>query len=870
MPFVIVLDDLHYADKDSVSLIKTIVDDTVRSRELKLLFVGASRPLENVEGGSVIDSNMHFVDGTNLYKNNTELRSDEESSSLAKIWGGRLPPMKSLPSLGGGRGGGGAAAAAGAAGDKTSRTSDDDVVKRFVRSIPTTGLRKIILPGLNSRSIESMLLKLFAIDCLGEEEKEEIYQQEDEEVCHYDNNNSNNNKNQDLADLASLVHKKTDGNAFVVVYVLRQLEKRGLLYYDDTDERWRWELDQIVEEIDSTELCVRDMIVDDLRKLDQRQRDVLITAACFGLSHFELSTIVHAMDVVNDQMELQDSINDGDFSSSFINRDVEEGDYTDHVTIRDNIQKTRTILDTSITNGFVQELSSGRFKFSHDRIREAAYSLLPSGTEREKVHLQIARQLRRWMDTEEETGVCLSSDMVILHAAKQYNFGQALITDSWERRDVAELNFYAAEVAAKKASFATSAYYLYNGLSVLGDNAWTDYYDLTLKMTTAYTMAQFACGEFNECISSADEVVAHGKEWSHKSEMYHIKLRCLLQLKRIEEGLELGRNIMALLGHPLPKRFLELHLIRDFLKVKSFFDGMTDDELRRIPEFEDDDYVEAMAVLARMMEFSFYGGPEIYFDVFAMRAFLAVKERGSHPFITPYGVGGWAWVLCVEGKFSEAVRFAKLGRELNDKLCVGKYRGIGARCKMIVCHYIYCWQEPLSSLLEPISNALTEMCVVGALDLYHQDVNTLLRHGFVSGMPLEELAKTCHKVLESLNDYGQPVFWNTSAPVAQAVSNFMGQSKNPTVLGGAYIDPEINVDDWEDSNKAVLNQYHLFSMIVKYHFGDYSGANTDMKKLNKSLWDDGPGKPLFSKLARSHILFAIFVFVFVFAFPVRI
>eukprot|EP00529_Nitzschia_sp_RCC80_P007029 CAMPEP_0113505480 /NCGR_PEP_ID=MMETSP0014_2-20120614/35344_1 /TAXON_ID=2857 /ORGANISM="Nitzschia sp." /LENGTH=1456 /DNA_ID=CAMNT_0000400805 /DNA_START=187 /DNA_END=4558 /DNA_ORIENTATION=- /assembly_acc=CAM_ASM_000159 len=818
VPLVMVLDDLHFADKDSVQLIKTIVDDTVRSKELKLLFVGASRPVGDVS----IDSRHHHSDD-NM---NTMEESHKSTASSAlfnpnKIWGGRLAPIKSLLS--------------GRADTPPSQT-DEEAVKCVVRSVPTSGVRKIILPGLSALDIESMIRKLIAVDPIEE--------------------GVDNNGIEDLADLASVVHKKTDGNAFVVVYVLRQLEKRELLYYDESVGSWKWKLRRITEEIDPTK-CVRGMIVDELRALDRRQREVLITAACFGLSHFELSTIVHAMDVVNDQMVLQESINEEDLSSMLTWLDV-EGDYTDHVTIRGSIEKTKTILDKSVENGFVHEISpavlnsvmigSGRLHIhffqpeenGHRSIYGLRDSLLPSGRERKQVHLRIARQLRRWMDTEEETGVCLSSDMVVLHAAKQYNFGQALITDQWERLDVAELNFQAAEVAARKASFATSSYYMYSGLSVLGENAWTDYYDLTLKMTTAYTRAQFSCGEFDECISSADEVISYGKEWSHKRDMYHTKMLCLLQQKRIDEGLKLGRYIMDILGHPLPKRFLELHLIRDFLKVNSFFKDMTDDEIRNIPEFEDENYVEAMAVLARMMEFSFYGGPEIYFDAFAIRAYLTMKEKGSHPSITPYGIGGWGWVLCVDGKFSEAARFANLGLELNEKLCTGKYRGIALRCKIVTFYYFFGWKDPLSTLTEPISNALTEMCTVGALDLYHQDVATLLRHGFVSGLPLEKLAKTCHKVLESLNDYTQPVFWNTSAPVAQAVLNLMGRSKNPAVLAGAYIDPDVSVDDWEDSNKAVLNQYHLFSMIVKYHFGDYSDAKNDMKQLNKSLWDDGP------------------------------
>jgi hypothetical protein len=233
--------------------------------------------------------------------------------------------------------------------------------------------------------------------------------------------------------------------------------------------------------------------------------------------------------------------------------------------------------------------------------------------------------------------------------------------------------------------------------------------------------------------------------------------------------------------------------------------------------------------------------PEIYFDAYAVRSFVAVKELGTHPTITPYAVALWGWILMIEGKFLEASRFGKLSVELADKQCTGKLRGMRARLHVVSYYYLSGWNEDLTSSLEPMSKHLADMCASGALDLYHQDINTYLRQSFVAGVPLEKLSVTCDKVLEALKDYSQPLFWNTSAPISQAVLNFMGRSEDPTVLAGAYIDPGTSVEQWEDSNKTVLNQYYLFSMIVKYHFGDFKGADDAQAKLNKSLWGDGPG-----------------------------
>ena len=184
-------------------------------------------------------------------------------------------------------------------------------------------------------------------------------------------------------------------------------------------------------------------------------------------------------------------------------------------------------LHSVVRSGLVEEISPGHFKFSHDRVREAAYSLLPEGNARKALHLKIGRQLRTWMDTESELGTNLSEESLLLHAAKQLNYGADLITDTWERLDVAELNFHAAEVAANKSSFFPSMEYLKHGISILGGcnhNPWKEHYGLMLKLSVALSRIQYCCGLHNESLQSANDVIMHSKTFVDRRNVYHTKL----------------------------------------------------------------------------------------------------------------------------------------------------------------------------------------------------------------------------------------------------------------------------------------------------------------------------------------------------------
>jgi histidine kinase len=116
-----------------------------------------------------------------------------------------------------------------------------------------------------------------------------------------------------------------------------------------------------------------------------------------------------------------------------------------------------SLLREAASNGLVVEVAPGRFKFAHDRIREAAYTLLPGENShaRRMLHLKIGRQLISWTDQSCELGIssAYTEESLLFHATKQLNLESSLIKDSWEKLDLAEQNFACAKLAARKTSF---------------------------------------------------------------------------------------------------------------------------------------------------------------------------------------------------------------------------------------------------------------------------------------------------------------------------------------------------------------------------------------------------------------------------------
>jgi predicted ATPase len=153
-----------------------------------------------------------------------------------------------------------------------------------------------------------------------------------------------------VAPLARLVHARTAGNPFFTIQFLATLHKEGLFAYDAGAGHWQWDLEEIRTQGLSDN--VAELMVAKLKRLPTATQQALMLAACIG-STVEVPTLVLAG--ACPETRLQTDLQEAVAAGLLLNHD-------------------------------------GAYHFLHDRVREAAYGLIP---EKERVarHLQIGRRL---------------------------------------------------------------------------------------------------------------------------------------------------------------------------------------------------------------------------------------------------------------------------------------------------------------------------------------------------------------------------------------------------------------------------------------------------------------------------------------------
>ncbi|HTN90314.1 MAG TPA: AAA family ATPase, partial [Sorangium sp.] len=207
--------------------------------------------------------------------------------------------------------------------------------------------------------------------------------------------------------LARLVHEKTGGNPFFVLQFLLELHQEGLIAFDGEQGGWRWDVAAIRAK-GFTDNVV-DLMAGKLQRLSTPTRDALQLAACLG-SSVDLDTL--ALVASRPAAELRETLAEA---------------------VREGLLLCR----------------GDACRFLHDRVQQAAYSLIPEGQLAE-VHLCIGRLLLEGRSAGER-------EEALFDIVGHLNRGAALIRSPAERADLAALNLRAGRRARAAAAHESAA-----------------------------------------------------------------------------------------------------------------------------------------------------------------------------------------------------------------------------------------------------------------------------------------------------------------------------------------------------------------------------------------------------------------------------
>jgi predicted ATPase len=300
------------------------------------------------------------------------------------------------------------------------------------------------------------------------------------------------------APLAHLVHEKTGGNPFFAIQFISSLADEGMLAFDHDAACWSWDLARIHAK-GFTDNVV-DLMIIKLVRLPAQTRTALQQLACLG-NHAEITTLSLVLEMSQEQV--------------------------------------RAALWDSVRQGLVEQLD-GSFKFIHDRVREAAYSLIPEAS-RAEAHVRIGRLLLARTSPQER-------EETIFDIVNHLNRGAALISSQEEREQLAELNLVAGERAKASAAHASALTYLFSGATLLPENSWKHRHDLTFALELNRAECEYVAGQLGPAEERLSKLATHAATLIEKAAVACLRMDLYVSLGQFSRAIAVGLDCLRDMG----------------------------------------------------------------------------------------------------------------------------------------------------------------------------------------------------------------------------------------------------------------------------------------------------------------------------------
>ncbi|MFT3770881.1 MAG: AAA family ATPase [Minicystis sp.] len=280
--------------------------------------------------------------------------------------------------------------------------------------------------------------------------------------------------------LAAIVQQKTAGNPLFVERFLRHLHRSGLLVFDADRGAWDWDVRRIAAAT-VTENVV-ELMVTTIRGLPEATQRVLTIASCLpGRIELGLLAALAGAPVCAVSRELWSALREGLLVPQA-------------APIPAAAAGDEPVSEEQVTRGAV-------YRFVHDRVQEAAYSLL-SGDEQKRLHLAAGwKLLEGAMDRE--------GDERLFDAVDQLDRGADLLVAEAERLRVAELDLRAARKARLASAFAQGLGYARRGLALLPEEARRAHPALWVALSREAAECAYLTGDFGGARAHIDDALQH-------------------------------------------------------------------------------------------------------------------------------------------------------------------------------------------------------------------------------------------------------------------------------------------------------------------------------------------------------------------------
>jgi PAS domain S-box-containing protein len=570
--------------------------------------------------------------------------------------------------------------------------------------------------------------------------------------------------------LAQLVQEKTGGNPFFAIQFFTALAEEGLLAFDPVVRDWQWNMDRIRAK--SYTNNVVDLMAGKLKRLSSKTQEALKQLACLG-NVAPTATLAVVYGTTKEAV---------------------------HAALWEAVQAGLV---------FHHETT---WIFLHDRIQQAAYSLIPD-EQRADVHLYIGRALLAG----------LRADQITKHLfdiANQFNRGAARLIDRDEKARAATINLRAGRQAKASAAYASACAHLAAGMALLHESDWDSQYELMFSLWLENADCEFLRGKFDEAEQLILELVQRAESKVDKAAVYQLKVQYHFAKSENPQAVDCALTCLRLFGIDLPAHPTLEQVQAEHEAAWQTLNGRPIESLIDLPLMSDPELQAVMQVLAVL-------GPPAYFTDFRLYCLQVCRmanvsmQYGASGAAAP-AYGYWGIMLAsVFHRYRDADRFAKLACDLVEKHGFIAYRSRVYSAMAAVAF----WTQPIANVIDFIRTGFRIAIETGDLNFACYGMHGLITSLLLRSDPLDVVWRESEMAL----DLAREAKYGDTSHVVISQQRFIATMQGRTATFSSFSDTWFDEATFEaqltaDCMSLTIAWYWILKLKARFLSGDCAEA----------------------------------------------
>jgi PAS domain S-box-containing protein len=584
--------------------------------------------------------------------------------------------------------------------------------------------------------------------------------------------------------LAQLIHQKTTGNPFFAIQFISTLADEGLLSFDYGQGRWVWDLRRIHAKAFTDNVV--ELMVGKLHRLPTETQKALQQFACMGNSaEFEMLRMV----------------------------------------FQGSVEEMHEHLWEAVRSGLIFRADDS-YRFLHDRVQEAAYSLIPKEV-RAEAHLRIGTLLATHTPPSKR-------EEAIFEIVNQLNRGSHLITSVEERERVADLNLMAGRRAKSSTAYESALKYLRTGSALLTEETWDRNYPLVFWIE--YLTA--------ECeLLTADKVSAESRLslLSQRANSRHdscvatrLRLTLYTAMDRMDRAVDVFLDWLRHEGTAWSNHPSHDDVIREYERIWTLLGTRRIEALVDLPLITDPDVLDTMDVFTEIMTPAQASDQNLSSLVLCRMVNLSLEHGNCDASCFAY-----VWLAMFAGprfnNYKDGFRFGQLGYDLVEKRGLTRYQ---ARIWMNMGSTVMPWAKHPASGRELVRRAFDAAYRIGDLTFASYSWDQLVTICLAVGDPLAEVQTEC----ENGRAFAERMRFGFVVELCEPQLGLILTLRGLTPTFGCLDHQEYNERDTEHRLASNPNlvfaecYYWIRKLQARFFAGDYASAADASLNADRLVW----------------------------------